>query len=172
MQEYQAMWRNYLNFYDRTSVRGYWMAVLFNFVATLALTLIGKIIPFLSFVGTLYGLAIIIPGIAITVRRLRDTNRRWIYILIALIPVIGEILLIIWLCQPTSNWQGNQVWSLITKQKRPLYRLIISIILIGCAYALPSLLTHTDSIALITAILLTIGVILLISSVKSLTRMH
>lgn len=48
MQEYQAMWRNYLNFYDRTSVRGYWMAVLFNFVATLALTLIGKIIPFLS----------------------------------------------------------------------------------------------------------------------------
>ena len=109
MQEYKSMLNNYLNFDDRTSVRGYWIAVLFNFVIALALALIGAVIHFLSFLKVLYGLIIFIPMISMTVRRLKDTNRKWSYILLGLIPLVGPIILIIWLSQPTANFDGAQV---------------------------------------------------------------
>ena len=86
MQEYLAMWKNYVNFKDRTSVRGYWMAVLFNILAAFVLGIIAGIIPALSFLAGLYSLAILIPSLAIVVRRLRDTGRAWYYIFISCVP--------------------------------------------------------------------------------------
>ena len=109
MNEYKAMWLNYANFRDRTSIRGYWMAVLFNFIAALILGIIASIIPQLSFLSSLYSLAVLIPGLALSVRRLRDTGRHWGWIFISLVPLVGSILLIVFLCQQTSNYQGNQV---------------------------------------------------------------
>ena len=109
MQEYLAMWQNYANFSDRTSVRGYWMAFLFNLIAALILGVITSILPFLGFVAGLYSLAALIPGLALTVRRLRDAGKAWYWIFIALIPLVGTILLIVFLCGPTSSSEGNQV---------------------------------------------------------------
>ena len=44
----------------------------------------------------------ILPGIAITVRRLRDAGCNWLYIFIPLIPFVGIFILIFLLCQPTK----------------------------------------------------------------------
>ena len=66
MKEYLDMWKNYANFSGRTSVRGYWMAFLFNMIASFALSLIASILPALAILGSLYTLAALIPGIAIT----------------------------------------------------------------------------------------------------------
>ena len=109
MQEYVAMWKNYANFSDRTSVRGYWMAFLFNFLAALVLGIIAAIIPALIFLSGLYSLAVLIPSLAIAVRRLRDSGKQWYWLFIALIPLVGEILLIVFLCQPTVSSEGAQV---------------------------------------------------------------
>jgi len=43
MNEYVAMWKNYFNFKERTSVRGYWMAVLFNVIIGLLLGALGNV---------------------------------------------------------------------------------------------------------------------------------
>lgn len=109
MYEYKAMWQNFANFRDRTSVRGYWMAFLFNFLVGLVLSIIIAIIPQLSFLSGLYSLAALIPGLALAVRRLNDTGRHWGWLFISLVPLVGSIILIIFMCQPTTNYQGNQV---------------------------------------------------------------
>ena len=49
-----------------------------------------------------YGIAACLPGIALTVRRLRDAGYNWLYIFIPLIPFVGIFILIFLLCQPTK----------------------------------------------------------------------
>jgi uncharacterized membrane protein YhaH (DUF805 family) len=43
-------------------------------------------------------LATLIPGLAVTVRRLHDTNRSGWWVLIALVPLVGGIVLLVWVC--------------------------------------------------------------------------
>ena len=101
MKEYKAMWKNYANFSGRTDRRGYWMAVLFNFIIGTILGVIVAIIPKLAFISSLYGLALLIPGLAICIRRLRDAGKNWPWIFICFVPVVGWIILIIMLCKPS-----------------------------------------------------------------------
>ena len=49
-----------------------------------------------------YGVAAVLPGIALTVRRLRDAGYNWPYIFIPLIPFVGIFTFIFLLCQPTK----------------------------------------------------------------------
>ena len=103
MNEYVAMWKNFANFSDRTSRRGYWMAFLINFIIGLVLSVIIAIIPKLGFISTIYGLAVLIPSLAIAVRRLRDAGKHWAWIFITLVPAVGWIILIIMLCKPSVS---------------------------------------------------------------------
>lgn len=107
-KEYVAMWKNYVNFNDRTNLRGYWMAFLWSCVASLVLGFIGGIIG-TTVLGMLYSLAALVPGIAIAIRRLRDMGKPWQYILFGLIPLVGAILLIVWMCQPSVADDGTPV---------------------------------------------------------------
>ena len=107
MNEYLNMWKNYANFSARTTVRGYWMAVLFNFIAGIVMGIISSM--GLEFISYLYSLAIFIPGIALSVRRLRDAGKNWTYMFINLIPVVGIILFIITLCKPSIPDNGIPV---------------------------------------------------------------
>ena len=60
---------------------------------------IGVILFLIIFV---FCIAAVLPGIAITVRRLRDAGYNWPYIFIPLIPFVGIFILIFLLCQPTE----------------------------------------------------------------------
>ncbi len=46
--------------------------------------------------GSLFGLAILLPAIAVTVRRLHDTDRSGWWIFLGLIPIIGSLVLLFW----------------------------------------------------------------------------
>jgi uncharacterized membrane protein YhaH (DUF805 family) len=101
------MWKNYVNFTGRTNVRGYWMAILvYAIVCVIWLVLMGVSMGLglyglggiIYILFLLFGLAIICPSLAITVRRLRDAARPWPYIFISLIPLAGSIILIVLLC--------------------------------------------------------------------------
>lgn len=111
MKEYIAMWKNFANFKDRTTVKGYWMAFLINLAVSFVLGLIAGLIPVLTFVGGIYTLALIIPSLAIMIRRLRDAGKNWAWIFIALIPLAGQIVLLVFLCQPSvaENPTGAEV---------------------------------------------------------------
>lgn len=103
-QPYLNFWKNYANFSDRTSVRGYWMAFAVNFIVVALLSLIAS-----RLIISLYSLVSLIPDLAINVRRLRDGGRKWTWILISLIPLVGAIILIVLLCAPSAPDDGVPV---------------------------------------------------------------
>ena len=91
----------YADFNGRAKRSEYWWFVLFLVLASLALGLISSI------VSGLFSLATIVPSISAAARRLHDTNRSGWWQLIALIPVLGWIVIIIFLAQQ-GNAEGNQ----------------------------------------------------------------
>ena len=95
---YVDMWKNFANFSGRTTVGGYWWAYLANFIVGFVLGIIG-----VEILTTVYGLAMIIPGLSITVRRLNDAGKHWSAIFLPLIPLVGAIILIVKLCKPSVN---------------------------------------------------------------------
>jgi uncharacterized membrane protein YhaH (DUF805 family) len=109
LKEYIAMWQNYANFKDRTNLRGYWMPMLINFIVCIILGAIVSAVPLLSIVSILYALAIFVPGLAITVRRLKDMGKEWTMILLGLIPCVGFIILIVFLIKPSVPDDGTPV---------------------------------------------------------------
>ena len=100
MQEYLDLWRNYFDFSGRTSVRGYWMAFLFNLLISMAVGFIDGLLG-LGFLAGIYGLAIMIPSLAAAIRRLRDAGRHWAWYFINFVPLIGWIIFIVLLAQPS-----------------------------------------------------------------------
>ena len=93
---YVDMWRNFANFGGRTNLPGYWWASLANFV-------VSTVLGYIPYVGPLYALAVMIPGLAITVRRLNDAGKHWGWMFINLIPLVGQIIFIIMLCKPSKD---------------------------------------------------------------------
>lgn len=92
---YLDMWRNYFNFSGRTNVPGYWWAVLGNLI-------VGFVVGFLpALIVDLYSLAVLIPGLALCVRRLNDIGKKWYWLLLNFIPLVGQIILIVLFCKPS-----------------------------------------------------------------------
>lgn len=105
MQEYKKMWKNFAVFEGRSTRKDYWMAVLYNFVISLLISIIGGALN-LSILGLLYSVVVIIPSLAMTFRRFHDTNRSGVWILITLVPFVGWIIELIFLCLPSVD-EGN-----------------------------------------------------------------
>lgn len=111
----RALLENYCNFSGRASRSEYWWFVLFTVILNIV---IGIIFCWsenaLNIVSGLVGLALLLPGLGLCVRRLHDIGKSGWWLLIALIPVVGSILLIVWYCKdsqmtpneygPVPNW--------------------------------------------------------------------
>lgn len=114
MNWYIDAWKNYVNFQGRARRKAYWMFALFNIIAIIVLGVIEGAIGLSGQSGYgiltgLYSLAIILPGLAVAVRRLHDTGRSGWWILIGLVPLVGPIVLLVFFVQdsqPGSNQYG------------------------------------------------------------------
>jgi uncharacterized membrane protein YhaH (DUF805 family) len=98
---YKTALTRYTDFSGRTSVGGFWRFVAVNFVAALLLAVLGGISSIFFVLYVLYGLAVLLPSIAIAIRRLHDTGKSGWMILLGLIPFVGFIILIVFYIQPT-----------------------------------------------------------------------
>ena len=103
MNEYIDMWKHFADFSGTTSVKGYWMAALINFIIALVINLLATQVGFFVILSNLYTLAILIPGLAICIRRLRDAGKHWTNIFWPFLPLVGAIVLIVKLCGPSQN---------------------------------------------------------------------
>jgi uncharacterized membrane protein YhaH (DUF805 family) len=104
MNWYLKVLKQYADFEGRARRMEYWMFALINVIIALLLYSILFVgifteSTFLSSIGGIlylvYILAVFLPGLGVSVRRLHDTNKSGWMILIALIPIIGAIWLII-----------------------------------------------------------------------------
>ncbi|MDY4173732.1 MAG: DUF805 domain-containing protein [Bacteroidales bacterium] len=103
---------NFANFSGRARREEYWYYSLAVFVISAILSvlskagIVGVIFSILSF---LFSLCILIPGIAVSVRRLHDTGRSGWWLLLCLIPLIGQIVLLVFMV--TEGQKGENKWG-------------------------------------------------------------
>lgn len=109
MNWYLAVLKKYAQFSGRARRTEYWMFVLFNIIISAVLGVIEGVIGTSGAIGLLYSLAVLIPALAVSVRRLHDTDRSGWWLLIALVPLFGAIVLIVFAAQegkPGTNAYG------------------------------------------------------------------
>jgi uncharacterized membrane protein YhaH (DUF805 family) len=100
---------NYANFGGRARRKEYWMFVLFNMLFVFAALIVDFILGTFPLLYVVYILGIILPSIAVTVRRLHDVGKSGWWYFIVLIPIIGAIWLLVLLCTdgtPGANSYG------------------------------------------------------------------
>ena len=108
MENYLNVLRQYKNFYGRASRREYWMFVLINTLISIGLAMIEQVLfSGTSLLSGLYTLVVIIPGVAVTIRRLHDIGKSGWMQLIILIPLIGSIWFLILMAREGEHG-GNQ----------------------------------------------------------------
>ncbi|MFT4027199.1 MAG: DUF805 domain-containing protein [Novosphingobium sp.] len=98
----------YVVFSGRASRSEYWFFYLATFLASIVASIIDNILG-LGFLSMIVALGLFLPSIAAGIRRLHDTDRSGWWLLIVLIPLVGAILLIVWLATkgtPGTNQFG------------------------------------------------------------------
>ena len=115
MKWYLKCLSQYADFSGRARRKEYWMFFLFNIIFALVLGFIDGLLGTFSaetgwgLLGGIYTLALLIPGIAVCVRRLHDVGKSGLYYLLIFIPLIGAIILLVWFC--TEGEHGSNGWG-------------------------------------------------------------
>ncbi|MBH0329593.1 membrane protein [Brevibacillus brevis] len=103
MHWYTSVLKQYVAFAGRARRQEYWMFTLFNIIVSLVIALVDSLIGTASVLGMIYSLAVLLPSLGVTVRRLHDTGRSGWWVLLGLIPFIGAIILIVFMCQDSQG---------------------------------------------------------------------
>ncbi|EMB25515.1 DUF805 domain-containing protein [Treponema denticola] len=94
MNYYLDVLKKYIVFDGRARRKEYWMFILFNVIVGGVLAILDSILG-TAILGYLYSLAVLLPSLAVQVRRLHDINKPWYWIFITLIPLVGAIWMIV-----------------------------------------------------------------------------
>ena len=117
MNWYLAVLKKYADFNGRARRTEYWMFQLFNVLICFAALILGLILMkasvglgiFFYVLLGLYGLAVLLPNLAVTVRRLHDSSKSGWLILVCLVPFVGGLIVIIMMLldsTPGANLYG------------------------------------------------------------------
>jgi len=116
MSWYLEVLKKYAVFSGRARRKEYWYFFLFNVLITIVLLVIDGMTGTLvaeagiGLLGSIYALAVLIPALAVSVRRLHDTDRSGWWLLIMLVPLIGVIVILVFTVQdskPGENQYGS-----------------------------------------------------------------
>ena len=118
MQWYLEVLRKYAQFEGRAHRTEFWLFVLVNVAISFALSIVDYVIgtdtEFGGVLSGIYGLAVLVPSLAVGTRRLHDIGRWGWWQLLLLIPLVGLIILIVWWAkegEPQPNTWGPNPWA-------------------------------------------------------------
>ncbi len=92
---------NYSAFAGRASRSAFWYWALFAAILGTIASTIDRMLGFPMLLQTIVNLGLLLPGLAVGVRRLHDIGKPWKYMLIGLIPILGWAYLIYLYVQPS-----------------------------------------------------------------------
>jgi uncharacterized membrane protein YhaH (DUF805 family) len=107
MEYITAALSQYADFNGRTKRRNYWMFFLFYTVFYILVTIVDTFLTG-GVLTSIYVLVFLIPTLSIAARRLHDIGRTGWWQLIGLIPIVGWIVVIVFLAQPS---QGDNIYG-------------------------------------------------------------
>jgi uncharacterized membrane protein YhaH (DUF805 family) len=94
--------QRFAQFVGRAGRAEYWWFVLANFIVVVILSALSRVSVIFAVLYAVYGIALIVPSIAVGIRRLHDVGKSGWWLLISLVPLVGFIILIVFLAT-----QGN-----------------------------------------------------------------
>jgi uncharacterized membrane protein YhaH (DUF805 family) len=100
----KTCFNKYADFKGRASRSEFWWFVLFNAIVNLVAGALSNNL------GNVALIALLLPYLAVSVRRLHDIGKKWYWILLGLIPILGQLVLVYFYVQksmPTANEFGN-----------------------------------------------------------------
>ncbi|WP_346349685.1 DUF805 domain-containing protein [Lactococcus petauri] len=127
LESYKSFWKKYVDFESCATRTEWWWVQLCNFIVFLILAIlalpglfmlmmsedISMTLGGMAILGggliILYFLAILIPSVALNVRRLRDAGYHWAMIFINFVPYVGPIALFVLLQMPSKKEPDNNV---------------------------------------------------------------
>ncbi|PHZ85670.1 DUF805 domain-containing protein [Paremcibacter congregatus] len=92
----KSVFSKFATFSGRAARSEYWYFQLFIFLVQIAITILTMVVPFLALLSLIFALITILPGLAVSVRRLHDKNKSGWWLLLCFIPLVGAIILLIW----------------------------------------------------------------------------
>ena len=102
MDWYLKVLKNYVGFSGRARRKEYWMFALVSTLVSIGLMIVDSVSGTFDaasgwgLLSGIYTLAVLIPSLAVSVRRLHDRDKSGWWLLLALIPLIGAIVLLVW----------------------------------------------------------------------------
>jgi uncharacterized membrane protein YhaH (DUF805 family) len=93
----------YAKFDGRAGRAEFWWFVLANIIVYIAFAILMQISGIFVILELLYALAMIVPSIAVAIRRLHDTDKSGWFLLLGLIPLIGAIILLVFYAMEGTN---------------------------------------------------------------------
>ncbi len=111
MNWYLQVLKRYAEFSGRSRRKEFWFFALFNIIIAVGLGVVDTILAMsigVMFLNPLYFLAVLVPTLAVSVRRLHDTGRSGWWILLGFVPVLGLVILVFMFMdsQPGDNEYG------------------------------------------------------------------
>lgn len=97
----RSCFQRYARFEGRAARPEFWWFALFNLLASVVMGLVDQMLG-LELLQPIYSLAVLLPALAVGARRLHDTDRSAWWLLLWLLPVIGTIVLIVFLAQKSD----------------------------------------------------------------------
>ncbi|OFW82859.1 MAG: hypothetical protein A2018_00470 [Alphaproteobacteria bacterium GWF2_58_20] len=97
MHWYIDVLKKYTVFNGRATRQEFWMFTLMNLIVSIGIGLVARLIS-LPALNLFYMLAILLPSLALSFRRLHDTDRSGWWMLLAFIPILGIIAFIVLMC--------------------------------------------------------------------------
>ena len=129
IQSFLLAWKNAFVFQGKTSRKDFWFFQLASFILYLILkiaqnffdnfaysilfmdslrTIFAVLSHTIAIVSFLYIFGNFIVGLSISIRRLNDISKKWVWIFIQIIPILGSIYFIYLMCQPSISANSQE----------------------------------------------------------------
>jgi uncharacterized membrane protein YhaH (DUF805 family) len=110
MNEYLSVLKNYAKFDGRARRREYWMFTLVNAAVYVVLNILAtQVSMYIGYLAIAYMLGILVPSIAVAIRRMHDIGKSGWWVLIALVPLIGGIWFLV--LTVTAGQSGSNAYG-------------------------------------------------------------